>query len=67
MWRGPPPRTSPTTPSRRRRSPGFDEARLEAVEERVDVELALGMHYELVPELEQLVRDIRCASACRGS
>ena len=42
----------------------LEAARLAALELRIDADLALGRHAQLVPELEALVRD---ASAPRGS
>ena len=41
----------------------LEEARLEALEERLDADLALGRAGDLLSELEGLVRGIRCASA----
>ena len=41
--------------------------RLAALEERIEADLALGRHRELVPELEALVSEHPCASACTAS
>ena len=43
--------------SRRARSPGCEEDRLAALEDRIDADLALGRHAALIGELEALVRE----------
>jgi DNA-binding SARP family transcriptional activator len=45
----------------------LEELRLEAIEERLAAELAGGGAEDLVGELQALVADIRCASACADS
>ena len=55
--------SSPTTCSRRRNGKGSRPGASSALERRLDAELALGNHAQLVPELEALVRD---ASTPRG-
>jgi DNA-binding SARP family transcriptional activator/tetratricopeptide (TPR) repeat protein len=45
---------------------GLEELRLAAVEERVDADLALGRHHELVPELEPLVAEHPFRERLRG-
>lgn len=55
MWRGLPLVDSPTSPTAQSAIVQLEELRLDAVESRVDAELTLGRHAELVPELEGLV------------
>ena len=45
----------------------LEELRLAALEERIEADLALGRHAELVGELEALVAEHRCASGCAAS
>jgi DNA-binding SARP family transcriptional activator/ABC-type branched-subunit amino acid transport system substrate-binding protein/streptogramin lyase len=66
LWRGPPLADLPETPlleSERRRLEGL---RLGALEARIDVDLALGDHAALVPELETLVREHPLRERPRG-
>src|SRR5262249_7451018 len=44
----------------------LEELRLAAIEERIDAELALGRHHELVPELESLVAEDAFRERLRG-
>jgi DNA-binding SARP family transcriptional activator/glutamine cyclotransferase len=44
----------------------LDEQRLAALEQRIDAELALGRHAQLVPELEGLVREHPLRERLRG-
>ena len=44
----------------------LEELRLAALERRIEADLALGRHVEVVGELEALVGCIRCGSAVRG-
>ena len=50
-------RISPTSRSRKAEIARLEEARLGALEDRIDAELALGEHARLVGELEALVRE----------
>jgi DNA-binding SARP family transcriptional activator len=55
LWRGPALAEFAAEPFARREGDRLEEERLAMVESRVDAELALGNHAELVPELEALV------------
>ena len=55
--------TSPTSRSRRRPIARLEELRLAALEERIEADLALGRHAELVGELEALVARASAARA----
>ena len=55
LWRGPALAEFRSEPFARDAGARLEEARLEAVEERVEADLALGRHARLVPELEELV------------
>lgn len=57
LWRGRPLADLASEPFAAGDIARLDEARVAATEERVEVELALGRHRELVPELETLVAD----------
>jgi predicted ATPase/DNA-binding SARP family transcriptional activator len=54
LWRGAPLADLDTVPFAQREAPRLEELRLAAVEERVDADLALGRHADLVAELEPL-------------
>jgi YVTN family beta-propeller protein len=56
LWRGPPLADLDETVARPERAQ-LEERRASAVEQRVAAELELGLHNELVPELEALVRE----------
>ena len=56
-------RSRATSRSRRRRSARLEELRLAALERRIDADLALGRHAELVGELEALVAAAPAARA----
>jgi DNA-binding SARP family transcriptional activator/predicted negative regulator of RcsB-dependent stress response len=55
LWRGPALADVASESLRRTAAPPLEEARLVALEERLDADLALGRHTELVGELEALV------------
>jgi YVTN family beta-propeller protein len=55
LWRGPPLADVNATPFAYAERLRLDELRLAAIEERVEAELALGRHTDLVAELEALV------------
>jgi DNA-binding SARP family transcriptional activator/streptogramin lyase len=56
LWRGPPLGDLDGSFASAERA-RLDEQRLLALEQRIEAELALGVHAELVPELEELVRE----------
>jgi tetratricopeptide (TPR) repeat protein len=55
LWRGPPLAGAASEVLRRTAVPRLEEARLVALEERLEVDLGLGRHAQLVGELEALV------------
>jgi DNA-binding SARP family transcriptional activator len=55
LWRGPPFTEFRAEPFARDAGARLEEARLEALEERIEADLALGRHGRLIPELEELV------------
>jgi DNA-binding SARP family transcriptional activator/uncharacterized protein HemY len=55
LWRGPPLAGAASKALQRTAVPRLEEARLVALEERLEVDLRLGRHAELVGELEALV------------
>jgi DNA-binding SARP family transcriptional activator len=55
LWRGPALAEFGASAFARQAGGRLDEARLEALEERIEADLALGRHAEVVPELEELV------------
>ena len=57
LWRGPPLSDVAFEPFAQAEIARLDELRLAAHEERIEADLALGRHAELVPELEGLVRE----------
>jgi YVTN family beta-propeller protein len=57
LWRGPPLADFGYHSFAQARIHRLEEARLAALEERIEAELALGEHARLVPELEELVRE----------
>jgi len=57
LWRGPPLSDFASEPFAQREIARLEELRLAALEERIEADLALGRHGELVPELEALVRE----------
>jgi DNA-binding SARP family transcriptional activator/streptogramin lyase len=56
LWRGPPLGDLASEPFAQGEIARLEELRLEALEERIEADLALGRHGELVPELDALVR-----------
>jgi DNA-binding SARP family transcriptional activator len=64
LWRGRRWPTSRTSASPGRASRGLEEIRLVAVEMRIDADLALGRHRDVIGELEALVAEHPLGSAC---
>lgn len=56
LWRGPALADLLDLPLAHRAAPRLEEARIAALEERVELDLELGRHAELVGELDELVR-----------
>jgi YVTN family beta-propeller protein len=56
LWRGPPLADFAPEPFAQNEIARLEELRLAALEERIEADLALGRHGELIPELEALVR-----------
>ena len=56
LWRGPPLADLDDSVARAERAQ-LEEQRASALEQRIDADLALGRHAELLPELEALVRE----------
>src|SRR5688572_4107742 len=65
LWRGAP-LAELDAPFARDASRRLDEQRLAALEQRIDADLALGRHAQLVPELEGLVRGHPLRERLRG-
>ena len=65
LWRGTP-LAELDAPFARDASLRLDEQRLAALEQRIDADLALGRHTQLVPELEGLVRGHLLRERLRG-
>jgi len=57
LWRGPPLADFASEPFAQTEIARLEELRLAALEERIQADLPLGRHAELVPELETLVRE----------
>ena len=57
LWRGEPLADVPLPPSRQGDRAWLTESRLQALESRIEADLHLGRHHELVPELRLLVSD----------
>jgi DNA-binding SARP family transcriptional activator len=55
LWRGPALAEFESEPFARDAGARLDEARLAAIEDRIEADFALGRHTRLVPELEELV------------
>ena len=67
LWRGPPLADFAYEPFAQAEIARLEELRLAALEQRIEADLALGRHAELVGELEALVAEHRCASGCAAS
>ena len=65
LWRGPP-LAELDAAFARAAGVRLDEQRLAALEQRIDADLALGRHAQLVPELEGLVREHPLREHLRG-
>ena len=65
LWRGAPLAELGDSVARAERA-RLEEQRLAALEQRIEAELALGRHVELVPELEGLVREQPLRERLRG-
>ena len=57
LWRGPPLADFTYEPFAQGEIARLEQARMAALEDRIDADLALGRHHQLVPELEQLTRE----------
>jgi YVTN family beta-propeller protein len=66
MWHGPPLAELEGQPFAQREGLRLEELRLAALEERIEADLKLGRHAELVPELERLVADHPLRERLRG-
>ena len=65
LWRGPP-LAELDAPFARAERARLEEQRIAALEQRIDADLELGRHAELVPELEGLVRGHPLRERLRG-
>lgn len=65
-WRGPPLADLADEPFAQAAAARLEELRLAALEHRIDADLALGRHLELVGELEMLVREYPFRERLRG-
>jgi DNA-binding SARP family transcriptional activator/pimeloyl-ACP methyl ester carboxylesterase/tetratricopeptide (TPR) repeat protein len=66
LWRGPPLADLHGEPFAEREIARLEELRLAALEDRIDADLALGRHHELVAELEPLVAEHEFRERLRG-
>ena len=66
LWRGPPLADFTYEPFAQQEIARLDELRLVAIEQRVDADLALGRHAQVVGELEALVREHPLRERIRG-
>jgi ABC-type transport system substrate-binding protein/DNA-binding SARP family transcriptional activator len=66
LWRGPPLPDVASEPFARSEVDRLVDLRLTAIEERIDADLALGRHYELVPELEGWIGENPLRERLRG-
>jgi peptide/nickel transport system substrate-binding protein len=66
LWRGPPLVDFAFEPFAQQRVPALEEERIAVTEDRIDADLALGRHAELVAELRELVRTHPLRERLRG-
>ena len=66
LWRGEPLTELQGTPFADREIARLDELRVTTLEDRIDADLALGRHHELVPELDPLVAEHPFRERLRG-
>ena len=67
LWRGPALADFAYEPFAQRAITALEELRTQAIEDRIEADLALGRAAELVPELEQLIHDHPFRERLRGS
>ena len=67
LWRGPALADFTYEPFAQRAITALEELRTQAIEDRIEADLASGRATELVPELEQLIRDHPFRERLRGS
>ena len=67
LWRGPALADFTYDPFAQRPITALEELRTQAIEDRIEADLALGRAGELVPELEQLIHDHPFRERLRGS
>ena len=67
LWRGEPLADVPSQLLRDREVPPLEDQRLQALAARIDADLHLGRHGEVVAELRQLVALTRCRSSSTRS
>jgi DNA-binding SARP family transcriptional activator/streptogramin lyase len=66
LWRGPPLSDVASEPFAQGEIARLEELRLAALEDRIEADLALGRHAEVVPELEGLIRKHPLRERLRG-
>ncbi len=66
LWRGPPLADVGFVPALRDEAARLEELRLQAIEGRIEAELAAGRHAEVVPELQGLVSEHRYRERLSG-
>ena len=67
LWRGPALADFSYEPFAQRAITALEELRAQAIEDRIDADLASGHSAELVPELEQIIQDHPFRERLRGS
>ncbi len=67
LWRGPALADFANEPFAQRAITALEELRTQAIEDRIEADLALGRAAELVPELEELIREHPFRERLRGS